>query len=193
MPAATERPAGPEHDRRGEGELIQFDNVGRPSRDRRRDGRPFRARLRGAQDEADPEPSRHVGEFRIGRASRLATWAPAPCRRSGSSGTDLADLRMHRAGVVVPSGTAAFGSCPSKIGEGIGGEFGAAAGRAEMVGLAAVIEAVLAACGFTVMPQTGSRKVARRPRIRDSSWSWPIWYGRRSRRSWPVRPFRRCC
>jgi hypothetical protein len=99
--------------------------------------------------EANPEPARHVSEFRIGRrieARDLRLQRHAADR--AASGADLADLGMHRAGV-----DRAFrhrGFRPAvlfQIGDGIGGEFGAAAGRAEMEGLALVLETMLAGRG----------------------------------------------
>ncbi len=151
LPAAhEERPAGPEHHGCGEGELdpvrqrwveeaMAADEMAAHFQD---DGRQ-------REHEADPEAARHVGEFRIGRrieARDLRLQRHAADR--AASGADLADLGMHRAGV-----DGAFrhrGLRPAalfQIGDGIGGEFGTAAGRAEMEGRAAVVEAVLAGRG----------------------------------------------
>ena len=55
---------------------------------------------RQRQHEADPEAARHVGEFGIGRrieACHLGLQRHAADR--AAAGTDLADLRMHRAGI----------------------------------------------------------------------------------------------
>ena len=112
---------------------------------------------RQREHEADPEAARHVGEFRIGRrieARDLRLQRHAADR--AASGTDLADLRMHRAGVdrAFRHGglrLAVF----LEISDGIGGEFGAAAGRAEMKGLAAIVEAVLAGRGVHGHPADG--------------------------------------
>ena len=152
LPAAhEERPAGPQHHGRRERKLD-------PVRQRRIDpamaademAAHFQDDGRQREHEADPEAARHVGEFRIGRrieARDLRLQRHAADR--AASRADLADLRMHRAGV-----DRAFrhgGLRPAvflEIGVGIGGEFGAAAGRAEMKGLAAVIEAVLAGRGI---------------------------------------------
>ena len=114
------------------------------------------------EHEADPEPPRHVREFRVGRcieARDLGLQRHAAYRTM--SRADLADLRMHRAGVDRALGHSGLRLAVFlKPGNGVGGEFGPAAGRAEMIGLAAIVEAVLLVAGFTVMPQTGSRTVA---------------------------------
>ena len=102
LPAAhEERPAGPQHDGRGEREL-------NPVRQRRIDqamaademAAHFQHDGRQREHEADPEAARHVGEFGIGRrieARDLRLQRHAADR--AASGADLADLRMHRAGV----------------------------------------------------------------------------------------------
>ena len=112
---------------------------------------------RQREHEADPEAARHVGEFRIGRrveARDLRLQRHAADR--AASRADLADLRMHRAGVdrAFRHGglrLAVF----LEISDGIGGEFGSAAGRAEMEGLAAIIEAMLAGRGVHGHPADG--------------------------------------
>ncbi len=102
LPAAhEERPAGPQHDRSGEGEL-------QPVRQRRIDptvrADQMRAHLqhehRHGEHEPDPEPARHVEQFGIGAGvgggqHGLERHA---ADRAGAR-PDLADLRMHRAGV----------------------------------------------------------------------------------------------
>ena len=151
LPAAhEERPAGPQHDGRGEGELD-------PVRQRRIDpamaademAAHFEDDGRQREHEADPEAARHVGEFRIGRrieARDLRLQRHAADR--AASRADLADLRMHRAGVDRAFGYGGFRPAVFlEISDGVGGEFGAAAGRAEMEGLAAIVEAVLAGRG----------------------------------------------
>src|SRR6185436_14973065 len=66
-----------------------------------------------------------------------------------ASRADLADFGMHRAGVDRAFRYGGFRlAVLFQIGDGIGGEFGAAAGRAEMEGLAAIVEAVLAGRGI---------------------------------------------
>ena len=78
-----------------------------------------------------------------------------------AAGTDLADLRMHRAGVDRAFRRTGFRlRVLLEIFLRVGGEFGPAAGRAEIIGLAAIVEAVLAGRGSTVMPQTGSSTFA---------------------------------
>jgi hypothetical protein len=105
---------------------------------------------RQRKHEADPEAPRHVGKFRIRRrieAGDLRLQRHAADR--AASRADLADLRMHRAGV-----DRAFRhrglrlAVLFQISDGIGREFGPAAGRAEMIGLAAIVEAVLAGRGI---------------------------------------------
>ena len=99
--AHEERPAGPQHHRRGEGEL---DVVGvclcQPRAGRHEMAAPFDCHDGERQRQADPEAACHVGQFGIGAGvgggelgleRHTADWAGA--------GTDLADLRMHRAGV----------------------------------------------------------------------------------------------
>lgn len=106
----------------------------------------FQNHCRHSEREADPEPARHVREFGIGRiveARDLRLQRHAADR--AASGPDLADLRMHRAGIDRAFGHG--GLRPAlflQIADGIGRKLGAATGRAEMEGLAAIVEAVLA-------------------------------------------------
>ena len=81
--------------------------------------------------------------------------APAPCRRSGS-------FRDRPGGSADASGRCR--SCPParrlsaalvEICVRIGGEFGSAAGRAEMIGFAAIVEPVLAGRGVDGHPADG--------------------------------------
>jgi DNA-binding FrmR family transcriptional regulator len=102
LPAAhEERRARPQYDRSGEGErdevrgrvpdeMMQVEDVAGhvENKDRRREG------------EADPEPPRHVGEFRLGagiggRQHRLERHAAD----RATARADLPHVRMHRAGV----------------------------------------------------------------------------------------------
>ena len=152
LPAAhEERPAGPEHDGRGEGEL---DPV-RPCRvDQAVTADEMAAHFQHdggkREDEADPEPAGHVRQLGIGRrieAGDLGLQRHAADR--ATSRADLADLRMHRAGVDRAFRHGGFRPAVFlEISDGIGGEFGPATGRAEMEGLAAVVEAVLAGRGI---------------------------------------------
>ncbi|GAA0006386.1 hypothetical protein BRDID11002_63900 [Bradyrhizobium diazoefficiens] len=147
LPAADEeRPAGPQHHGRGEDELD-------PVRERLVDpvvrAGEMAAHLqhhgRQRQHAADPEPPRHVGEFGIGaglQARDLRLQRHAADR--AAAGSDLADLRVHRAGV--DRARRHLRLARLLLGEvfcGIGGEFGAASGRAEMEGLAVMVEPVL--------------------------------------------------
>ena len=81
-------------------------------------------------------------------------------------GPDLADLRMHRAGV-----DRAFDDrlrlALAEIFLRVGGEFGAAAGRAEIIGVAAMIGAVLG--GVRIDRHAADRIDARR-RCRCVAW-----------------------
>ena len=152
LPAAhEERPACPNDDGRGEHKLdpvrqglvdpaVTADQVAAHLKDHRRE----------RKHEADPEAARHVGEFGIGRrveAGYLGLQRHAADR--AIAGTDLADLRMHRAGVDRAFRYGGFrGLLLRDRPCGIGGEFGSAAGRAEMKGFAAVVEAMLAGRGI---------------------------------------------
>ena len=116
---------------------------------------------RERQRKPDPEPPRHVGKLGIGAGvGASASRARAPCRRSGRSPGRPAGS---------PDASGRCRSCPAGIGlrrasrfgrveifRGIGGEFRAAAGRAEVVGLARCAWRCGVVCGSTVMPQTGS-------------------------------------
>ena len=101
------------------------------------------------QHKADPEPPRHVGELGVGRrvqARDLRLQRHAADR--AAAGTDLADLRMHRAGIDGAFRRLGFWLALVEILLGRSGEFGPAAGRAEMMGFAAVVEAVPACHGI---------------------------------------------
>ncbi len=97
---------------------------------------------RQREHEADPEPARHVGEFGIGaivggNGFRLERHA---ADRAGAR-TDLTDLRMHRAGVDRARDDRR-GFALAQIFLRIGGEFGLAAGGAEIIRLVEVFGAV---------------------------------------------------
>ncbi|MGY4413613.1 hypothetical protein ACVWW4_005349 [Bradyrhizobium sp. LB7.1] len=103
---------------------------------------------RQRQRTADPEPPRHVGELGVGTAVEardLRLQRHAADRAAPRS--DLAYVRMHRAGVDRARGHLGLGCLLlfvllGKIFCRIGGEFGAAAGRAEMEGFAVMVEPV---------------------------------------------------
>jgi len=151
----TKRPAGPDHNGRGEDELD-------PVRQRRIDpvvragemATHLQHDRRQRQRAADPESPRHIGELRIGpglQARDLRLQRHAADR--AAAGSDPTDLRMHWAGVDRAGGHFRIGRLVLFVflGEifcGIGGEFGAAAGRAEMECLAVVLEAVLGCRGI---------------------------------------------
>ena len=146
-----ERPAGPQHHGRGEHELDPI-RQGRIDPAMAADQMPAHLQndRRQGKHEPDPEAARHIGEFRIRRcieARDLRLQRHAADR--AASRADLADLRMHRAGVDRAFRHRGFRlAVLFQIGNGIGGEFGPAAGRAEMIGLAAIVEAVLAGRGI---------------------------------------------
>ena len=145
--AHEERPAGPQHHRRGEGEL---DPVGR---------RPAQTSARrNARSSRGPSPGQRArGRSRSGASCRrVRDWgrsqptafpAPAPCRRSGrsrgrpggsadASGRCRSRLRRRR-------------QAPPWLGEiflRVGSELGAAAVAAEIIGLALIVGAVLGGC-----------------------------------------------
>jgi hypothetical protein len=146
LPAAhEERPARPQHDRRGEGELQPvrqglIDPAVRAGEMRAH----FQHHHRHGEREPDPEPARHVGKLGIGAGVgggelRLERHA---ADRAGA-GTGLADLRMHRAGVDGALGHRWGRACVfAEVLAGVGGELGAAAGGAEIVGAAVMHVAV---------------------------------------------------
>ena len=145
LPAAhEERPARPDHHGRGEDQLnpvrqgrvdpaVTADQMTSHLEDHRRK----------REREADPEAPRHVGEFGIGRrieARHLGLQRHAADR--AASGADLADLRMHRAGIDRAFRRLGLRPAVAEIGVGVGGEFGAAAGRAEVMGCAVMVVAM---------------------------------------------------
>ena len=151
LPAAhKEGPARPQHHGRGEHHLD-------PVRQRRVDPAVTADQMpphlehhrRNREHEADPEASRHVGEFGIGRrvqAGHLGLERHAADR--ATSRTDLADFRMHRAGVDRALRCRRLRLALVEPGFWIGGELGAAAGGAKVIRLAAVVEPVLAGGGI---------------------------------------------
>ncbi len=88
-------------------------------------------------------------------------------------GPTCADLRMHRAGVdrALRHGLRRRRFRRREILRRVGGELGAAARRAEVVGSARHAAADAAWCaGSTVMPQTGSRTPPGSPRLASCAW-----------------------
>ena len=151
LPAAhEERPAGPQHHGRCKGKL-------NPVRQCRIDPAVAADEMaahfehdRGQREhEADPEAARHVGEFWIGRSVQACDLRLK--RHSAdrtASRANLADLGMHRAGVDRAFRHGCFRPAVFlQMSDGVGGEFCAAADRAEMKGLAVMVEAVLAGRG----------------------------------------------
>ena len=106
----------------------------------------------------DPEAPRHVGKLGIGAGVGGGQFGLErhAADRAGAR-PDLADLRMHRAGVDGAGRRRArrFALCRDTS-RGSAGEFRAAAGRAEIIGVAVVLVRCGVVCGSTVMPQTGS-------------------------------------
>ena len=140
LPAAhEERPARPQHDRRRERELdpVRQRLIDR-SRARRRCARPSPARTPAASARAPIQKRRVMSAVRDwARCRRSRSRAPAPCRRSGRSPGRPAGSRMHRAGVDRAFRHRLGGArALVEIFRRIGGEFGAAAGRAEIIGVA---------------------------------------------------------
>jgi hypothetical protein len=145
LPAANEeRPARPQHDRRCDGKLdpvrpgridqaVSADEMSAHFEDHRGRG----------EHRADPETPRHVGKlgiWRIVEACDLGLQRHAADR--AAAGADLANLRVHRAGVDRAGRRFRRRLFRLEIFGRIGGEFGAAACRAEMEGLAVMVEAV---------------------------------------------------
>ena len=117
-------------------------------------GRPSQARTRHRQHETDPEPAGHVDELEVrpglGRHYRPA---PAPCRRSGSSGSLLPNLRVHRAGVDrALHGRRRRGLLRRPILPRIGNELLLAARRAEVERVALMVRPVLRRRGIHQHP-----------------------------------------
>ena len=108
--------------------------------------RPCPTRSQAARAQADPEPARHIREFRVRRVVQAAqVQAPAPCRRSGrrrGRPGGLPDASGRCRWCLPAHPPAAPWTCRDMLRR--SGEFGSAAGRAEMIGRAAVIEAMLA-------------------------------------------------
>ena len=104
---------------------------------------PFDRHHRNRQRQADPEAARHVDEFGIGAGvgGRHLRFQRHAADRAGA-GADLADLRVHRAGV-----DGAFDHrlrfAGLEVLVGIAGELGLAAVAAEVIGGAVVLVAVL--------------------------------------------------
>src|SRR5471032_2971898 len=103
----------------------------------------FQNDRRQGKRKAYPESAGHVRKFRVGRCiegchfglQRHSTdWAV--------SGTDLTDLRMHRASIDRALRHSGLRLAFVEICLGVGGEFGPAACRAEVKGFAAVVEPV---------------------------------------------------
>jgi hypothetical protein len=147
LPAAhEERPSRPQHHRRGECEL---DPVRPALIDEAVAAHDVRAHLeredRKRQDQSDPEAPAHVGEFGVGSGlgARDLGFERHAADRAGA-GAGLADFGVHRTGVDRAlrhriGGTRVL----AEIFRRIGGELGPAAGRAEIVGVAAMLVAVL--------------------------------------------------
>ncbi len=145
LPAAHEEwPACPQYDRRRESELHgvrerRIDPIVRAGEVRAH----FEDEDRDRQRKTDPEPARHVDKFgiRTGVAARELRLERHAADRAGA-GTELSDLRMHRTRV-----DGAFGDrlrlARAQIFLRIVDEFRAAAGRAEIIGVAVIIGAVL--------------------------------------------------
>ena len=155
LPAAHEEgPTGPQHDRGGEHKL---DPVRQRLVDPAVRAHQVAAHLqhdrRDRKRQADPEASRHVGKFGIGRriqARDLGLQRHAADRTV--AGADLADLRMHWASVD-RSGRRFGGPFLVRLAEVLlrsGLEFGPASGRAEMIGVPAVLQPMLAGRGIDV-------------------------------------------
>ena len=153
LPAALEeRPARPQHHRCREGKL---DPVRQCRVDQavtgRRDGRPSPARSTGSVS-TRPIQKRRV----MSASSGLGGAVEARDLRLQRHAADRADFRGRPGGS--PDASGRCRSCLRgrrlsalvlvEIGRGVGGEFGAAAGRAEMIGVAAIVEAVLAGRGI---------------------------------------------
>ena len=142
--AHEERPAGPQHHRGGEREL-------QPVRQPRIDpvmragemAAHFQHHHRQRQRQPDPEPTRHVEQFGIGRiVERHQLGLERHAADRAGARADLADFRVHRAGEYRAFGHVGRGLALGgiEIAFRIGGEFAAAARRAEVIGMSLVVE-----------------------------------------------------
>ncbi len=153
LPAAHEEwPARPQYDRCCKCKLD-------PVRERRIDqavaAGEMHAHLehdrRHRQHRTNPEAAAHVGKLGIGRriqADDIGLKRHAADRTASRTG--LSDFGMHRAGIdrARGSGRAFLRLVLVEVFRGVSGEFGAAAGAAEMEGLAAIVEAMLRGLGI---------------------------------------------
>ncbi len=146
LPAAhEERPAAPEHDRRGEHELQPV----RPRADKHMQIEQVAAHLEHddgqREHESDPEPPRHVGKLGVRRrfgGDQLGLECHAADR--ARAGADLPDLRMHRAGIDGAFRHRWRRLCLRRreIFRRVGCEFPAASGGAEVIRPPAVLSAM---------------------------------------------------
>ena len=125
----------------------------------------FQHEHRGGQSQANPETPLHVGEFGVGcrfGGDRHGLQCHAADRTT--AGTDLADLRMHRAGEDRAGGRAS-GFLGREVLSGSAANFVRQPAQQKWNVVAVVLTWRWRRCrpGSTVMPQTGSVTPARRP------------------------------
>ncbi len=137
LPAAhEERPARPHHDGSRQRQLNPVGNRGAHQHVQVREMTShLQNHHRNRQPEADPQAAGHVDEFGIGAAvaCRVGRFQRHSADRA-MAGADLADLRMHRAGVDRPRRRRRDGSLLGEILCGLRREFAPAAGGAEVIG-----------------------------------------------------------
>ena len=146
MPAPHEkRPAGPENDRSRQRQLEDVIDIwGQPNAEVDQMAAHFQHGHRQRQYEPDPEPPRHVEQFGIGRRfGRDGDGFERHAADRTGARADLPDFGMHRAGV-----DRAFHRHGFRRDAGLeiflrrGGKFAAAARRAEIIGLIAIVVAM---------------------------------------------------
>ncbi|GJE02849.1 hypothetical protein GMJLKIPL_4798 [Methylobacterium isbiliense] len=148
-PAAfEERPAGPQHHRRGQHQLqpvavLLAEAINQASQVTAHFQREHRQR----QHQADPEPPGHVDQLGA-RAGVGADQQRLQCHAAdrAGSGTDLANFGVHRAGIDRALGHGfglRSGTGRVEVARRVGRELRLAAGRAEVVGAPVVLGAML--------------------------------------------------
>ena len=149
--ALEEGETGPEDDGGGEGELNPGGDVGRHDAVQAESGdvpAHFQHHDGDGEHRPDPKAAGHVHQFVVDLdLGRDGDGFQGHAAFGAASGPDLADVRVHGAGVNgVGHGLGFGGRAVGQIFSRIGGEFFPAGGAAEMEGFAAVAEAVLGGC-----------------------------------------------
>ena len=159
--AHEERPAAPQHRRRGNGELQPLLGV-RRKEGQHVDAKHMRAHVEHDEGEGerhgDPKPAGEVNELGVTAMLMLGRHAHGLERHAADRAmarTLLHDLGMHRARVERASGERLRLALLVEIARGIGGEFAAAAVRTEMIGVTAMLVERLAGLWVDLHPAHG--------------------------------------